>query len=193
MEQHIIQALQQRVEHLERHLRFFYGTSLLILMLAIAGVMMQSGKAQRNPAATILRARAIIIEDERGRERIAIGSPVPDPKEGKRRSPSTGFVINDASGYERFGLGLSDDGLVGMGFDAPPGTGDPRNRERINIVADPSGGAYIRFLNRKTQATGFLRLDDEDQFSLEFLDFPEGKVVRRQISFKGERKIEQNR
>ena len=191
MEQHTIEVLQQRIDHLERRLRFLYGTPLLILMLTIAGVLMQSGKAQQNPAATVLRAHGIIIEDERGRERIANGSPVPDPKEGQRRSPSTGLVINDATGYERFGLGLSDDGLVEMVFDAPPGTGDPRNRERINIVADPKGGAYIRFLNRKTQASGFLRLDDEDQFYLEFVDFREGKVVGRRISFKGEDKIDE--
>jgi hypothetical protein len=191
MEQHTVEVLQQRIERLERRLRFFYGTSLVIPMLTIAGVMMQSGKAQQNPAATILRARGILIEDERGRERIAIGSPVPDPKEGQRRSPSTGLVINDAAGYERFGLGLSDDGLLEMGFDAPPGTGDPRNRERLNIAADPKGGAYIRFLNRKTQASGFLRLDDEDQFYLEFVDFRGGKVLGRRVSFKGEEKIEE--
>jgi hypothetical protein len=192
MEQPTMQALQRRVERLERRLRFFYGTSLLILMLAIAGAMMQSGNAQRNPDATILRARGIIIEDEHGSERIAIGSPIPDPKEGKRRSPLTGLVINDAAGYERFGLGLMEDGSVGMGFDAPPGTGDQRNRERINIVADPKGGAYIRFLNRKTEATGFLLLDEKDQFHLEFLDFSEGKVVHRRIGFKGEERVEQD-
>jgi hypothetical protein len=191
MEQPMIQALELRVERLERRLRFVYRTSLLILMLALAGVMMESGKAQQHAAATILHARGIIIEDEHGDERIAIGSPVPDPREGKRRSPSTGLVINDTAGYERFGLALMEDGNVGMGFDAPPGTGDPRNRERINIVADPKGGAYIRFLNRKTQATGFLLLGEKDQFSLEFLDFSEGKVMRRRIGFKGEEKVEE--
>ena len=68
-----------------------------------------------------------------------------------------------------------------MGFDAPPGTGDPRNRERINIVADSDGGAYIRFLNRKTYPAGFLRLDEKDQFHLEFVDVSQGKVRRRQL------------
>ena len=80
-----------------------------------------------------------------------------------------------------------------MGFDAPLGTGDPRNRERINIVADAAGGAYIRFLNRKTFVPGRLILDGKDQFYLEFLDFSEGKTVSRRISFKGEEKVEQIR
>ena len=115
-----------------------------------------------------------------------IGSPVPDPKEGKRLNPSTGMVINDINGYERFGLGLTQDNRMGMGFDAPPGKGDDRNRERINIVADDNGGAYLRFLNRKTGVVGRLILDAEDQFYLEFLDFPVGKVLSRRIGFKGE-------
>ena len=80
-----------------------------------------------------------------------------------------------------------------MGFDAPPGTGDPRNRERIDIVADAAGRAYIRFLNRKTFVPGRLVLDDQDQFYLEFLDFQDGKTVSRRIGFKGEEKVEQAR
>lgn len=54
-----------------------------------------------------------------------------------------GMVINDADGYERFGLRLRDDGAVGMGFDAPRGAGDS---ERIHIVAESDGGACLRFL-----------------------------------------------
>jgi hypothetical protein len=37
-----------------------------------------------------------------------------------------------------------------MGFDAPRGKGDDRNGERITIVADETGGGYIRFLDRRT-------------------------------------------
>ncbi len=62
------------------------------------------------------------------RVRIFLGSPVPDPAEGRRVAPATGLVINDSAGAERFGLGLFPNGRVVMGFDAPPGTGDERNR-----------------------------------------------------------------
>jgi hypothetical protein len=37
-----------------------------------------------------------------------------------------------------------------MGFNAPPGTGDDRNRERFTIVADEKGGAAIRLKDRRT-------------------------------------------
>lgn len=80
-----------------------------------------------------------------------------------------------------------------MGFDAPPGTGDERNRERINISADAKGGAYIRFLNRKTIVPGLLQLGDDDRLYLDFLDVQPSKVVRRRIGFSGEWKIEESR
>jgi hypothetical protein len=192
MKDDILQTLQTRVDHLERRWHSFSSASLLLIVLAAAAAALQAGTTQ--PESTpILRARGLIIVDDRGRERIFVGAPVPDLKEGKRRSPSTGLVINDAAGYERFGLSLTEDGRIVMGFDAPPGTGDSRNRERITIVADAAGGAYVRFLNRKTFVAGRLVLDDKDQFSLEFLDFPEGKAISRRMSVKGEETVEQKR
>jgi len=141
----------------------------------------------------VIRARGLIIVDERGRERIFIGSPVPDPKEGARRKPATGITINDPAGFERFGIGLFEDNHLIMGFDAPPGTGDERNRERINISADAKGGGYIRFLNRKTSVPGLLQLGDDDRLYLDFLDVQPSKVIRRRIGLNGEQKIEEPR
>jgi len=140
-----------------------------------------------------MRARGLVIVDDQGHERIMIGAPVPSPKEGARRSASTGIVINDQSGYERFGLGLTDDGQMGMGFDAPRGTGDDRNRERINMVADAKGGSEIRFLNRKTFVAGRLGLDSADQFYVEFLEFPDGKALSRRMMLKGDQTGEKAR
>lgn len=77
-----------------------------------------------------------------------------------------------------------------MGFDAPPGTGDERNRERISIVADARGGAYIRFLNRKTQIPGRLVLGNDDKLSLEFWENVDGKLKLRVLSFAGDRVVE---
>jgi hypothetical protein len=161
------------------------------LLASVGAITLAPAMAQGQPP--IVRARGLIIVDDQGRERIIVGAPVPNPKEGIRSNPSTGFVINDPAGYERFGLGLFNDNRVVMGFDAPPGTGDDRNRERINVVADATGGAYLRFLNRKTGVVGRLVLDAADQFYLEFLDLPEGKVVSRRIGFKGEQTLEQAR
>jgi len=117
---------------------------------------------------------------------------LPDPKEGARRKPATGISINDPAGFERFAVGLFEDNRLIMGFDAPPGTGDARNRERITI-SDAMGGAYIRFLNRKTLVPGLLQLGEDDRLYLDFLDVQPSKVIRRRIGFIGEQKIEEPR
>ena len=180
-------GVAKRIVRLERRQRLLGIMCVGLVIVTISAVTWPSASAQGQPQ--VLRARGLIIVDEQGRERIVIGSPVPDPKEGKRLNPSTGMVINDVNGYERFGLGLTQDNRMGMGFDAPPGKGDGRNRERINIVADENGGSYVRFLNRKTGVVGRLILDASDQFYLEFLDFPDGKVLSRRIGFKGEQPV----
>lgn len=180
-------GVAKRIVRLERRQRLLGIMCVGLVIVTISAVTWPSVSAQGQPQ--VLRARGLIIVDEQGRERIVIGSPVPDPKEGKRLNPSTGMVINDVNGYERFGLGLTQDNRMGMGFDAPPGKGDGRNRERINIVADENGGSYVRFLNRKTGVVGRLILDASDQFYLEFLDFPDGKVLSRRIGFKGEQPV----
>ena len=164
-----------------------------IIQLPNTQAQSKSEKEQSSNTAQVLKARGLIIVDERGRERIFIGSPVPDPKEGARRKPATGITINDPAGFERFGLGLSEDNRMVMGFDAPRGTGDERNRERITVVADADGGGYIRFLNRKTFVPGILQLGDDDRLYLDFVDIQPNKVVRRRIGFSGEQKIEEAR
>lgn len=188
---HTFEDLQRRVESLEHQIhRGRQRTIALVIGIAALWLSASISDAQET---RVLRVRTLIVEDENGRDRVVLGAPVPDPKEGRRASPSVGLVINDPNGLERFGVGLQANGRMVMGFDAPPGTGDSRNRERINIVADANGGAYIRFLNRKTFVPGRLILDDKDQFYLEFLDFPEGKTVSRRISFNGEQIVEQAR
>lgn len=195
MNQDTIQQLNARIEKLEKRSRLQNGLAIVLGAALLLGSMTSLSTAAQNRAAEakLIRARAIIIEDEQGRDRIVFGSPVPNPKEGQRSSPSTGLVINDADGYERFGLGLRADGSMGMGFDAPPGTGDPRNRERINIVADSKGGAFLRFLNRRTEAAGFLRLDDDGRLALDFLNFTDKSIQTKRMTFSGERTSEQKR
>lgn len=142
----------------------------------------------------VIKTRGVIIVDEKGRERVILGAPVPDPpNEGRRVNPAHGMIILDPNGFERFGVGLMDNGQMGMGFDAPPGTGDERNRERLHFVADAKGGAMIRFLNRKMSVPGWLRLGDDDNLYLEFVDVQKdkNKVFRRRIGMNGEERTEE--
>jgi hypothetical protein len=126
----------------------------------------------------VLRARGLVIVDSAGRERILMGAPIPEQR--GRIEPGTGMVIRDTTGAERFGVTLFPSGHMGMGFDAPRGTGDDRNRERINIVADARGGASIRFLNRKTAVAGYLILANDDNLYLQLeAPVPAGSVWRQ--------------
>jgi hypothetical protein len=132
----------------------------------------------------VVRAKTFVIEDAGGRRRIILGAPIPEPR-GARIMPSTGMIILDTNGVERFGVGLFPNGNMNMGFDAPPGTGDDRNRERVNISAFGNGGAEIRMLDRATWVRARLALDSENRVALDFLDFPPGKSLQRRLSISG--------
>jgi hypothetical protein len=180
---------------------------LVLLVLGVWGLLLQSAigywrvEAQSKKALSktdeilpVLKTRGVIIVDEQNRQRVIVGAPVPDPpKEGKRINPAHGMIILDPEGYERFGVGLMDNGQMGMGFDAPPGKGDDRNRERLHFIADKDGGAMIRFLNRQTSVPGWIRLGDDDKLYLEFIDVQKdkNKVFRKRVGFSGEEMTEE--
>ena len=183
-------------------------TLLVILVIGVWGLLLKSviriphAEAQTKTATNqsgggvspVIKTRGLIIVDEQGRDRVLLGAPVPDPPHvGKRISPGHGMIILDPQGYERFGVGLMDNGQMGMGFDAPRGTGDDRNPERLHFVADAKGGAMIRFLNRKTGVPGWLRLGEDDKLYLEFIDVQKekNKVVRRRLSMAGDETVEE--
>lgn len=177
---------ETRIASLERQVRGL-KIGLIVAVVGASVAMLWSVVVQAQDDKT-LRVRRLVVEDASGRDRVVFGAPLPDPQ--GRVSASTGMVINDQRGVERFAVGLLDNGRVVMGFDAPPGTGDPRNRERITIVADATGGAYIRFLNRKTGVPGRLILDEDDRLYLEFIDSRDGKTTIKRIGFAGEQIVE---
>jgi hypothetical protein len=67
----------------------------------------------------------LLVLDENGFDRVAIGDSTPDPNIGRRIGASTGVVVNDARGFERTGYGmLTVDGTdrVVLGLDSKHGT-----------------------------------------------------------------------
>jgi hypothetical protein len=184
-----IQGLETQIKTLRKKLNLSYLAIIVCFIIAILFAIRRP-KTSTDSHGDIIYAKGLVILDNKGRNRIVLGSPVPDPVEGKRSSPETGIIINDSLGLERFGVGLGATGRMVFGLDAPKDQGDNRNRERITMVADENGSAYLRFLDRQTFAAGLLQLDDSNFFSLKFPKVEDNKIKIRQYSFKGEQKFE---
>lgn len=178
-------TVESRLARVECNNHVLTGMVTILVLVVCSGLL--AGWSQARPSADPLRVRGLIVEDANGQARILIGSPIADRNAGG--NPRTGIVINDATGAERFGLGLQGSGRIVMGFDAPPGKGDDRNRERITLVADEDGGSYIRFLDRTTSVPARLYLDDQNRVWLEFIGTQANELVRRRIGLAGEEVI----
>ncbi len=187
-----MQRLSERVDRLQRQLdRSRRVSAVLIGLFVVTTVAAWKQPLRRYET---IRTRVIIIEDAKGRDRIIIGAPRPDPPgRAPHATGGVGMQINDTLGNERFGLSLTPSGRMSMGFDAPPGAGDERNRERINMWADERGGAAIRFLDRNTRLKSIWQLDPDNRVWLEFYDFPDGEIVRRKIGFGPDQVVRQPR
>lgn len=135
-----------------------------------------------------IRTTLLVIEDDRGRDRIVLGAPMPDGRQ------YVGMKILNADGAEQFGLGLKTDGSVSLGFDAKPGVGSPANRERLNMGVTATGRGWIRYLDNQTRARMWVTLDSTDTPWVQFLDWPDDHRIRvRQIGFSGEKTLEWKR
>jgi pimeloyl-ACP methyl ester carboxylesterase len=174
----VMSDLESRVADLERRLRRLQVGQAAVIAMTLGGLVI-AGPAAQAPDSP-LRVRGLIIEDSSGRARVAI------PGDGRTTNLRTGMRINDAAGVERFGLSLFDDDRVVMGFDAPPGKGDDRNRERVTIVADQAGGGSIRFHDRRTLVAAQLYLDDQNRVWMEFSDFSQKPPVTRRLGLSGD-------
>jgi hypothetical protein len=79
----------------------------------------------------------MLVIDENGFDRVAIGDSVPDPNIGKRIGMSAGMVINDAEGFERAGWGvmrLSNGAYrVGLGLD--------RKVDAVSLIVDDASNS----------------------------------------------------
>jgi hypothetical protein len=172
-------AFSARVARLERQVRSLEAIAAAAVVVAMVAAVAPRPHAQQ--AAEAMRVRQLIVEDAGGRPRIVLG-PLDAPGSTRRM----GMRINDPAGAERLGLSLMEDGRVVMGFDAPPGTGNDANRERITIVADEKGGAAIRFLDRRTNVVSRMYLDEGNQVWMSFSDFTRTPPAIRRYGLAGE-------
>jgi hypothetical protein len=176
------QLLAQQVSELKRQLR---RTQAAGVATALGGAILAlSAFANQPRTPDVVRTRQLIIEDSAGRDRIVLGAPMRDNYQ--RASASTGMAIRDSAGNERFGLGLKQNGEIGMGFDAPPCVSGPCNPERINISVSRSGGAQVRFLDRETGVAARMELAKDDRVYLRFMKVTDDSIRTRSLSLLGD-------
>jgi hypothetical protein len=138
---------------------------------SVAGVVwivgLPTGSAQGLKGGTaggeILRARGLILVDEKGTERIVMGAPVPDPPQGKRVFPANGITFQDAKGKERGGLGILDDGRIVYALDS-------ENCDRVGLFVFPDGRAGLLVNDDHMNGRLLLQTEQDGTASLRFLD-----------------------
>lgn len=155
-------CLQHRLTVLEHRLRVHrvaFGLLIVVLVLVAARPMAD----QQAPAE--LRVRGIIVEDEAGQARIVLGSL------GERtHGEGFGIALNDAAGAERFGISHFPDERIVMGFDAPPGVGNPM-RDRLGLGVAGNGRPFFMMLNNDTTSPLRMYTTDENEARIEFIQW----------------------
>jgi hypothetical protein len=182
-----LHGLDKRVQKLERRLKL----AISIWVLSIGLVLVCAATRQTKPETPAnLRARQLTIIDEKGTERIYIGSPVPDPlmggKRQKRRVPSTGVILNDPDGNETAGFGVLDDGTKTMCIDhkgyerictyfLPGGRSgflveDENQKDRVALGLNEAGQSELLLNDGSGTSRARLRVDKDGTTRLELTD-----------------------
>jgi hypothetical protein len=82
----------------------------------------------------------MLIMNDSGFDRVAIGDSTPDPNIGRRIGPATGIAVNDAHGFERGAFGL----LTVAGKDRMVLGLDSRRGEAATLSVFDSGAGGLR-------------------------------------------------
>ncbi len=132
------------------------------------------GRNARNYQWARLRNDAVgmLILDENGHDSVALGSPVPDPLNGRRIAPSNGLSFHNANGVERGGMGYMYDPARGidrttLGLDSASGEGAGliADKDGTNgLWANGPGGAVL--FSGLTQPNGLFAAGDQARLGL---------------------------
>jgi hypothetical protein len=159
MEQNEDSELGIRIKRLEQRLRLFQVVTALAALVLVAGIFLARRSSLHNDRSPeVLRVRGLVVEDDKGRERVLIGAPVPKVAGRKRQDDTVGLIILGENGADRVAL-------------ASPGPNPQINghvRKRIGtdaglLVNDSEGN----------ERGGFGVLDNDSRVVLG-LDYPRG-------------------
>jgi hypothetical protein len=122
-----------------------------------------------------LRLRELDVVDEKGRERIVIAAPIPEPmangKSGHRvREVSAAVQFKAQDGTEQGGIAMSDDGSMIVGID------DEHGQERAHLYYLPKRGSGLYLQGEKGKGIVSLLVPNGGASGLEMVD-ASGKVI----------------
>jgi len=110
MERNTTQSLQHQLVRLKRRFVVLQAAWLLTAAFSVAVFTgLSSGSATDDQKTDVLRVRGLIIVDEKGRERILLGAPVPKTTERKRQDDATGMLVLGEDGADRVAVGYTPD------------------------------------------------------------------------------------
>jgi hypothetical protein len=140
-----IDELSKHCKKLQCGLTIAFGAIVILFLGLLCSVLWRPttvAGAASHDAEGILRARGLVITDDKGVERVWIGAPLPDPisngKRWKRKDTLSGMLVYDSKGNERGGFFTEDNyGNISLTLDAT-------DRQQAFFVADPNGGAALR-------------------------------------------------
>jgi hypothetical protein len=144
-----LDSLERRLHHAERwSLINRVGWTIVAVVVTLLVWTNNHGVAQAQSQK--LRLRELDIVDEKGRERIVIAAPLPDPvvngKVGHRiRVVSAAVQFKAPNGNEQGGIALSDDGSFMFGIDDETG----RERAHLYYIPEKGSGVFLQGENNK--------------------------------------------
>ena len=145
-------------------------TGILILNLIGTGFLLYKyqnlNNSKLNNPNDVITARAIVLVDSLGVERIIIGAHLPDPTmHGYRMSRGadatvSGVMLYDSEGQERGGY-VTDDhyGNIFLTLDSKVG-------QQALFIAEPQGGATMQVWGRNQNKVTIGAYDDEISFDV---------------------------
>lgn len=138
--------LEKRLHRTERSLQFHkIGWILLAVVVVLLLGSKRFGIVQaQSPQPHKLRLRELDIVDEKGRERIVIAAPIPEPlvngrAEHRVREVSAAVQFKAPDGTEQGGIAMSDDGSMIVGID------DERDRRERTCTISRSEAPVFTF------------------------------------------------
>lgn len=103
-------TVEARIGRLEKEtqrlLRICLLQFFIIILIAVCLSAALTGRVKAESSSNVLRARGLVIEDQRGHARVILGAPVPAVHERKRQDSLTdSMIFLDEDGNDRLTLG----------------------------------------------------------------------------------------